>query len=237
MTSPAAAPAPQPGIMDCAEIYYAPADVFERRRLGQFGIPLLIFIIVTLVIFFATRNLVQPLMDMDFNRGMAKAMAKNPQFTQDMANAAHANYMKFAPIGVVFFATIAPLLVGLVVWIVAKLSGAALGFKQGMTVGVFSMFPVIVEQIGNAAQMAMNGGDVISKYDVSVGPARFMSGASEVARAAVGHLDLWTIWMAFVIYVGVKVIGKTSKQTAAIVAIVCWVLGALPALFGAIRAS
>jgi hypothetical protein len=43
--------------------------------------------------------------------------------------------------------------------------------------------------------------------------------------------------MAFVIFVGVKVIGRTSKQTATIVAVVCWLIGGLPALIGAIRAS
>lgn len=230
--------APQkPGIMDCAEIFYAPGEVFDRRRQGQFGIPLLVFVIATLVIFFATRNLIQPLMDLDINRGLAKAMAANPKFTQEMADAQKAFIGKVAPVGAVFGAAVVPLLVGLVVWLVAKFSGAALGLKQGLTVGVFSMFPGIVEAIGNAAQMAMNGGDITSKYDVSVGPARFMSGASEVLRTAVGHIDLWTIWMAFVIFVGVKVIGRTSKQTATIVAVVCWLIGGLPALIGAIRAS
>jgi hypothetical protein len=230
--------APQkPGIMDCAEIFYAPGEVFDRRRQGQFGIPLLVFVIATLVIFFATRNLIQPLMDLDFNRGMAKAMANNPQFTQEMVDKNHAIMMKFAPVGAAFFAVVVPFIVGLVVWLVAKFSGAVAGFKQAITIGVFSMFPAIVEQVGNAAQMAMNGGDITSKYDVSVGPARFMSGASEVLRTAVGHIDLWTIWMAFVIFVGVKVIGRTSKQTATIVAVVCWLIGGLPALIGAIRAS
>lgn len=232
--APAAA---SPGIMDCAEIYYAPSDVFERRRAGKFGIPLLVFVVVTIVIFIATRNLIQPLMDLEFNKVMAKNMAANPKFTQDMANSAHATMLKLAPIGAAFSAAIFPLIVGLVVWILAKLAGAGLGFAQGMTVGVFAMFPAVIEQIANAVQLAMNGGDITSKFDVSIGPARFMDGASEVARTAAGHVDPWTIWMAFIIYVGVKVIGRTSNRTAAIVAIVAWVLGALPALLGAVRAA
>lgn len=238
MTDPVTAPAPaadKPSIMDCAEIFYAPSDVFERRRQGKFGMPLLVFIVVSVVIFLAARDLLQPLLDIDFNRGMAKAMATNPQFTQDMANSAHATMTKFAPIGAAFFAVIMPFIVGFFVWLVAKFAGAALGLAQGMVIGVFAMFPTIVEGIANAVQMAMNGGDVTSKYDVSIGPARFMTGASETIRVAVGHVDLWTIWMAFLIYLGVKVLGKTSKGTAMTVAIITWVLGVLPALIGALR--
>jgi len=238
MTDPVAAPTPaaaKPSIMDCAEIFYAPSDVFERRRQGQFGIPLLVFIVRALLIFMAARDLLQPLLDLDFNRAMAQQMAKNPQFTQDMANSAHATMTKFAPIGAAFFAVIMPFIVGFVVWLVAKMVGAAVGLAQGMVIGVFAMFPTIVEGIGNAVQMAMNGGDVTSKYDVSVGPARFMTGASEAIRAVVGHIDLWTIWMAFLIYLGVKVLGKTSRGTALTVAIITWVLGALPSLLGALR--
>jgi hypothetical protein len=58
-----------------------------------------------------------------------------------------------------------------------------------------------------------------------------------VVRALVGHIDLFTIWMAFLIYLGVKVIGHTSKQTAATVAVIMWIIGVLPALLGAMKAG
>jgi hypothetical protein len=145
---------------------------------------------------------------------------------------------KFAPVGVVVGSAVIPLIVGLLVWLVAKFGGATLGMAQGMVVGVFSMFPVVVEYILNAIQMAMRGDtDVTSAYNLSLGPARFMEGASQVALALVGHIDVFTIWMAFLIYLGVKVIGRTSSKTAVTVAVVMWLLGALPAVFGAIRAS
>jgi hypothetical protein len=43
--------------------------------------------------------------------------------------------------------------------------------------------------------------------------------------------------MAFLIYLGVKILGRTSKQTAATVAVILWIIGALPALMGAMKGS
>jgi hypothetical protein len=241
MTDAAAAPAPtpsKPSVMDCAEIYYAPSDVFERRRQGKFGIPLLVYVVAMIVVFFATRDLMKPLMDAQFNKSMASVMEKNPQMTPEQLERSRAVAAKIAPVGVVFGSVIAPLLVGLLVWLVAKFAGGTLGLAQGMVVGVFSMFPVIVEYILNAIQMALiDTTGISSQYALSIGPARFMQDASQTILALIGHIDLFTIWMAFLIYLGVKVIGRTSRQTAATVAIVLWVLGALPALLGAMRAG
>lgn len=238
MTSPTAPTTPQPGIMDCAEIFYAPSDVFNRRRQGKFGIPLLVYVVLMIVVFFATKDLMKPMMDLQFNKSMAAQQAKHPELTPEKMEAGRQVAAKFAPVGVVVGSAVIPLIVGLLVWLVAKFGGATLGMAQGMVVGVFSMFPVIVEYILNAIQMAMRGDtDVTSAYNLSLGPARFMEGASQVALALVGHIDVFTIWMAFLIYLGVKVIGRTSSRTAVTVAVVMWLLGALPAVFGAIRAS
>ncbi len=239
MTDATAAPmASQPGIMDCAEIYYAPSSVFERRRQGKFGIPLLVYVVVMIVVFFATRDLMKPLTDLQFNKSMASTMAKNPQITAENLEKGRQFATKLAPVGVVVGSAVVPLIVGLIIWLIAKFAGAGLGLAQGMVVGVFMMFPSIAEYILNAIQLAlMDESSVTTTYSLSVGPARFMHDASQTVLALVGHIDLFTIWMAFLVYLGVKVIGKTSTGTAATVAIVAWVLGALPALAGAIRAG
>jgi hypothetical protein len=241
MTDAAAAPTPapgKPGLMDCAEIYYAPSAVFERRRQGKFGLPLLVYVIAMIVIFFATRDLMKPLMDAQMNRSMAAAAAKNPNMTPEQMEAGRAFGAKIAPVGVVVGSAVVPLVVGLIIWLVAKFAGAGLSIGQGMVVGVFSMFPVIVEYIVNAVQMAvLDTSGVTTNYDLSVGPARFMHEASHLVQAVVGDIDVFTIWMAFLVYLGIKVIGRTSSQTAATAAIVLWLLGALPAVFGALRAG
>jgi hypothetical protein len=238
MTNATAPAMPQPGIMDCAEIYYAPTDVYTRRRQGKFGIPLLVYVVAMIVVFFATKDLMKPLMDIQFNKSMAALVAKHPELTPEKMEAGRQFASKLAPVGVVVGSAVIPLAVGLVIWLVAKFAGAAMGLAQGMVVGVFSMFPVIIEYLVNAVQMALlDERAITSSYSLSIGPARFMEGASQSALALVGHIDAFTVWMAFLIYLGVKVIGKTSTRTAATVAVIAWLLGALPAVFGALRAG
>jgi len=241
MTDAAAAPTPspgKPGIMDCAEIYYAPSEVFGRRRQGKFGIPLLVYVIAMAIAFFATKDLMRPFFDAQASRSMAQMLEKHPEMTQEQLERGRAIGAKFAGVGVIVGSAIVPLVAGLLIWLVAKFAGASLGLAQGMVVGVFMMFPAIAEYILNAIQMAfVDTSKIASNYDLSIGPARFMHDASATVRALVGHIDLFTIWMAFLIYLGVLVIGRTSRQTAATVAAIMWIIGALPALFGAIRAS
>jgi hypothetical protein len=158
--------------------------------------------------------------------------------TQEQLERGRAMGAKFAGVGVIVGSAIVPLVAGLLIWLVAKFAGAGLGLAQGMVVGVFMMFPAIVEYIVNAIQMiVVDTSALTSNYDVSIGPSRFMHDASAVMRSLVGHIDLFTIWMAFLIYLGVKVIGRTSTQTATTVAVVMWIIGVLPALYGAMKAG
>jgi hypothetical protein len=241
MTDAAAAPAPtpaKPSVMDCAEIYYAPTGVFERRRQGKFGIPLLVYVIAMAIAFFATKDLMRPFFDMQAGRQMEQLQKQHPEMTQEQLERGRAMGAKFAGVGVIVGSALVPLVAGLLIWLVAKFAGAGLGLAQGMVVGVFMMFPAIIEYLINAIQMTfVDSSTLTSNYDISIGPSRFMHDASAVVRALVGHIDLFTIWMAFLIYLGVKVIGHTSKQTAATVAVIMWIIGVLPALLGAMKAG
>jgi hypothetical protein len=224
--------------MDCAEIYYAPSDVFERRKQGKFGVPLLVYVIAMAVVFFATKDLMRPFFDAQASRQMAQVLKQHPEMTQEQLERGRAMGAKFAGVGVIVGSAIVPLVAGLLIWLVAKFAGAGLGLAQGMVVGVFMMFPAIIEYIVNAIQMAfVDTSALTSNYDISIGPARVMHDASAVMRSLVGHIDLFTIWMAFLIYLGVKVLGRTSKQSAVTVAVIMWIIGVLPALYGAMKAA
>jgi ABC-type transport system involved in cytochrome c biogenesis permease component len=69
--------------------------------------------------------------------------------------------------------------------------------------------------------------------------ARFMNPdtASAVAIAVASRVDLFTFWVTVLLAIGLHVVGKVSKQQAAIAAAIVWVIGALPAVFGALRGS
>jgi hypothetical protein len=67
--------------------------------------------------------------------------------------------------------------------------------------------------------------------------ARFMDpdGASPALIALASRFDLFTIWVTVLLAIGLHVVGRIPKQQAAIVAAITWVVGALPAVLGALR--
>jgi len=70
---------------DALEIFYAPSEVFQRRKLEPaFGLPLIILVLGIGILFFASRGAMDPIFDAEFKRGFATAMKQNPQLTSEM---------------------------------------------------------------------------------------------------------------------------------------------------------
>ena len=227
----------RPGIADAVEIYYAPSDVYDRRRNGQFGIPLLIFVAAITLLFFITQGLLQPVMDAEWRLASASMMRKNPQLTPEMLERMR-GFQKFAVVGIFFYALIGPLLAGCVIWVVEKFVGVRQALKGAITVAVFALYPMLVEQLVNAAQMlVVSESSIVSRYSLSLGPARFLGAdASHITRALLGHVDVFTIWTAVLIAIGVRVMAGASRGQAAAIAVVTWVLGVIPSLYSAASA-
>jgi ABC-type transport system involved in cytochrome c biogenesis permease component len=55
--------------------------------------------------------------------------------------------------------------------------------------------------------------------------------------ALASRVDLFTIWITVLLAIGLHVVGKIPKQQAGIAAGITWLVGALPAVLGALRAS
>ena len=49
------------------------------------------------------------------------------------------------------------------------------------------------------------------------------------------RFDLFTIWITVLLAIGIYVVGKIPRQQAAIVAAIAWLVGALPAILGALQ--
>src|SRR6476646_5939671 len=74
---------------DFMDIFYAPSAVFARRANAGFCIPLLIISVLLGVIFFANRDLIDPIWEAEFARGMAKS-AEAGKMTPEQIYAARA---------------------------------------------------------------------------------------------------------------------------------------------------
>jgi hypothetical protein len=225
---------------DFVDIFYAPSSVFARRSDGKFGLALLILAVLGTVLYFLTKNAMAPVMDAEFTRQTAAAMRKNPSITAEQM-ASSRNF--FEMVGPLFFAvgiTFSVFGTGLVLWAVGKLFDAKESVAAAIMIATYAEVPRIVQVLTNAAQgLVMSPESLNSVNAVSLSLARFMNpdGGSQVLIAIASRVDLFTIWVTVLLAIGLHVVGKIPKQQAYIAAAITWVVGALPALFGALRSG
>jgi len=223
---------------DFVDIFYAPSSVFARRADGKFGLALLFLIVVGTVLFFLTKNAMQPIMDAEFTRQSAAALRKNPNLTQEQLAQGRGFFETVAPFFFAIGLTISVFGAGLVLWLVGKLFDAKESVAAAIMIATYSEVPRIVQILVNAAQALVMSPEKLNAINsVGFNPARFMDPdqASAVAIALASRVDLFTIWITILLGIGIYVIGKVTKQQAAIIAVIVWVVGALPAVLGALR--
>ncbi len=224
---------------DFVDIFYAPSSVFARRADGKFGMPLLFLVLVGTVLFFLTKNATSPIMDAEFARQSAAAMRKNPNITAEQMAGSRGFVETFTP---VFFAvgiTLSVFGTGFVLWLVGKLFDAKASVAAAIMIATYAEVPRLVQVLTNAAQaLVMSPESLNSMNSVGFNLARFMNpDGSPVMIALASRVDLFTIWVTVLLAIGLHVVGKIPKQQAAIAAAITWVIGALPAVFGALRAG
>ena len=223
---------------DFVDIFYAPSSVFARRADGKFGLPLLFLIVVGTILFFLTKNAMQPIMDAEFVRQSAAAMRKNPNITQEQIASGRGFFETVAPFFFAIGLTLSVFGTGLVLWLVSKLFDAKTSAAAAIMIATYSEVPRVVQILVNAAQALFMSPEKLNAINsVGLNPARFMDPdhASAVAIALASRVDLFTIWITVLLAIGIYVVGKVTKQQAAIIAVVVWVVGALPAVLGALR--
>lgn len=238
MTAPAVVK--QPSLWeDLLEIFYAPRAVFERRReTPAFGLALLVLVIAAVGLTFAFASVTEPIMDAETRRSMLNAAKKNPGMNVDQAMAAARGFQKFIPFVVGGYFLLVPLIMGLFTWLLAKIVDSKAELGQIMMVVTYSFYPRLIESIIGAVQVLVLPEESIrGRYSVSLGVGRFLDPDTQMmALSVLGRVDVFTLWVTFIIAVGISVMGKVPMARAAIAAALVWVIGALPAVFGAAMA-
>lgn len=237
MTSPSTAKPPSLW-EDLLEIFYAPRAVFERRReTPAFGLALLVLVILMTGLTIAFGSITEPIFDAEFKRGMAAN--PNTQLTPEQMTAARNFSIKFAPVFVAGYALIAPLLLGLIAWLAGKAVESKAQLGQMVMVTTYAMFPRLIESILGAVQLLLLPDTAITgRYSVTLGLGRFLDPDSQMLLLSIlGRVDLFTLWITFIIAVGMSVMGKIPMSRAAIGAAIVWAVGALPAVWGGIQAT
>jgi hypothetical protein len=107
-------------------------------------------------------------------------------------------------------------------------------------ISTYSQIPRLVQFLVTAAQgLFMDPGSITSAHSVSLSLARFMDPVTTpgVLLAFASRVDLFTIWVTVLLAIGLHVVGKIPKQSAAIAAAITWLVGGFPVIFGALRAG
>lgn len=222
---------------DFIDIIVAPASVFRRRERGSWLIPLLIVTIAITIISFASRGVMQPVMDAEFER-VADGMRKNPQITEEMIDRARSIGAFFTTYGPIVITPISIIVVGFMTWLVAKLVDSRQTLHAAMVVAAYAFVPRVVQFIVNAVQgLVMSPDKLNGVIKLSFGPARFLdpSTANPVLVQVLNRFDLFTIWVTVLLAIGVYVTGRVTKSQAAIAGVLFWIVGAIPAILSALR--
>lgn len=240
MTESTAVKPQEPGLSDLVEIYYAPKDVFVRRAEGgEFGVALIVLAVTMTAIYYATMSAMQPVMDAEWTRMLPTMMKRMPTATPEMVQRIKDGAPKWAGIGVFLGGAVGPLLAGLLLWLAAKIAGIRETLGRTMMIATFAFYPLLIELMVNAVQaLILPDGAITSRYSLSLGPARFLDPTTSLTTMAlVGHVDLFSLWMAALMALGLKVTAKATTAQAATAAGIVWLAGMLPTVFSALRAS
>ncbi len=235
-TTPSTAPASW--WEDFVDIFYAPSQVFARRAGSGFGLPMLVVTVLIALIGLANSGVMQPIMDAEFSRATAAAMRKNPQLTAEMMERGRGIGEAIARYGAVVFIPVAIFLTGLALWLCGKLVDARESLAAAIMIASYSYVPRIVEGVLNGVQgLLLDPAMLDGRYRLSLGLGRFLdpNTASPVLLALLGRVDVFTIWVTVLLAIGLSVTGRIPRSRAAIAAVLTWILGALPALLGALR--
>lgn len=231
----AAAAEPKPGMEDLFEIFYHPSAVFARRRGGQFGLPLLVLVILSAVLLLATKGIIQPVIDADFAAGMAKQAGK--MTPEQIATAKSVATGNIVVVGVVLSFLVIPFILGFVTWLVSRLVGVKMSYPVTVMIATFAYFPRMIEMVVNAIQLiVMPNMPVTSRLSVSLGIGRFLDGSHpSLLTALLGRVDLFTLWITFLIGLGVVVAGRASKEQGIMIGALVWLIGGLLPILQALR--
>ena len=211
---------------DVLDIFYAPRQVFERRRDGKYLIPILVLCLISMLIFVLSAQINEALQDAEFAR-----VIRQNSMTADQAAGAKAMGKKFAALAIYLipiFVAIGSWVSGLIILLLGNAMGGKLNFAQATTIAVFGAMPELLGRILMGVQgMFLDTASIVHRYSFSISAARFLPGdANNWALKACSLLDPFVIWGLFLVGFGAYIIGKMEKEKAAVLAVVVALVGA-----------
>jgi hypothetical protein len=220
---------------DVMDIFYAPTKVFTRRTKSGFGIYLVLVWVLMAVFSFANRGVTMQIADAQIDKGLEKAIAKQPQAAEQI-RAMKPIQLKVGAVLQYLAAPIWVFVVAFAVWVVALITKTKVTYGQAAMIVALSLIPRQLASLFLTLQVVlMDTSNITTPYAVSFSPARFIAADSMNPKLLgfLGSLDVFRIWSAYIQAVGVAVIARVPVQKALVtVGIVFALFSALAALGG-----
>lgn len=242
--SPATPGAPPPEPMSvpeaCFSVFFSPSRVFAERQTRDWIVPLIILTVLVSLLFYGTKPYIQPAFDAEMSRGLALAARANPQLTAAQIEGIRGMQDKFAIVGVAVGSVVTVVCLAILLWVVGRFVDSKQTVKAAFVVATFAYFPKLLSVLTSGLiGLVRDPAHVTGLYSVTAGPGFFLNEAttSPVVVQLVARLDVFTLWVTVLLAIGLHVTGKVPKAQAYIAAAVIWIIGALPSLFNALRAT
>lgn len=227
------APAPETASVfeDFIDIFYAPSQVFARRANGSFWPHFFIITLVSAGFMFASRSLTAAVFDAEFSRNMAIAMEKNPRLTEEMVSAQRGMMEGISSVGIYLATPILIVFVSVLIWVAAKVVGARLPFDRAVLVATIAQIPRLLGGLLTTLQAVLmtDTSGITSQHSIGYSPARFLDPTSMKPQLLnfVGRFDIFTLWVTFLLGVGVAVVGGVSRKQGLTAGAIAWGIASL----------
>ena len=212
---------------DFIDIIFSPGQLFERRAEEGWVKPFLILAAVSVVLYYVLLPVTGPLMEIAM-RENAPPEANQAQLQQGAAVMKYAMGI-MAPI--MYLVMIAGTALALKVVSAVLEPGAS--WRQSFIIATYAMYITIVQTLVVAIAVFLKStmGGELKSTEASFGLMRFMDvGTDPVMRALLGRTDLFAIWIAVLLGVGLVHIVRMPRNKAFATAAIVWALIALPSL-------
>ena len=243
MTEPdAAPPLPAPdkaGLFeDFIDIFTSPAKVFARRANANAFVPWLIVTLLLVGLFYASRGMMEPLMDGDITRALEQAAKSNPQMTPELIEKSKAMARVTTQWGIVVFIPVGILLLALFTWVVGKVFGGTLSYGTAVMIASYAWIPKVVDSLARMVQgLTMDITKFSSTYQLSASAARFLDPetTSQAMVNLAARADIFVLWTTALLAIGLVSAGKMPKEKGWMAGATMFLLGSITMIWGVIK--
>ncbi len=220
-------------VEDFVDIFYAPASVFARREKAGYGLQLLVVVALSALFAFANRGVMSQIFDVEYQRGIAKAMAANPQITAEQIASMRPMQEGIATFAGYIGTPIFIFILAFFAWLVAKAVSAKFTYQQAVLIVTLAWIPRLLGSLVMTLQaVLMDTSNVTNMFSLSLSAARFMDPDATNPKlfGLLGSFEPFSLWAAILTGIGISVIGKVPRSRGYTAAAIMFALGTLPLL-------